>query len=77
MYESLSEQAKSTELDKLRRQGASFFKDFYPLIDREIMGKLLKSHYMDLAPTQRPQSLQTIHDRYQGDFDAYAIQLIC
>lgn len=70
--ESMSEQAKSAELDKLRRQGASFFKDYYPLIDQEIMAKLLKSYYMDLEPNQRPQSLQTIHDRYQGDFDAYA-----
>ncbi|MEM6804208.1 MAG: S46 family peptidase [Bacteroidota bacterium] len=72
MNPSLSEQEKSEEIDKLRRQGAGFFKDYYAPIDQEIMGKLLRSYYNDLGEKQRPQVLAKIHEEYKGDFDAYA-----
>lgn len=70
--ESMTAQAKSLEVDKLRRQGERFFKDYYAPIDQEIMGTLLESYYTDLEEKQRPQVLKKIHEQYKGDFDAYA-----
>lgn len=72
MNEAMGAEEKSAQLDKLRRQGAAFYKDFYAPIDQEIMGRLLSAYYNDLEKGQRPQIVETIHKQYDGDFSAYA-----
>ena len=60
------------ECDKLMKQSARFFKDYYAPIDHEIFPALLKAYSDDLAPEYQPQVLKDIRRKFHGDFEAYS-----
>lgn len=70
--ETQNEERHEEELEKLRRFGRKFFKEYQPHIDREIMGLLLEAYHNEFSEEEQPEIIPVIARQFNGDFQAYA-----
>lgn len=59
------------EIEGLKKQNTSFFKDYYKPIDQEVMIALLKLYDAHLDPAYKPDFFKTIHHKFKGDYKAF------
>ncbi|MEZ4828385.1 MAG: S46 family peptidase [Bacteroidia bacterium] len=72
IQETSNETRKEEEIEKLRRSGRKFFRDYDPEVDREIMGLILESYHNYFNADEAPALIPVIAERFGGDFQAYA-----
>lgn len=68
----IDEEAIKQEIESLKRQTNTFFKDYYLPIDEEVMTAMLKLYDENLTPPFKPEFFNTIHSKYANDYEAYA-----
>lgn len=57
--------------ESLKKKSASFYKNYHPPIDQQIMTKMLEEYGRHTSQLIQPDIFQTIHKKYKGDFEAY------
>ncbi|MEZ4772315.1 MAG: S46 family peptidase [Bacteroidia bacterium] len=72
ILETRNDERKEEEIEKLRRYGRKFFRDYNPDIDRETMGLILESYFKYFSEDELPALIPVINERFGGDFQAYA-----
>lgn len=72
---SIDKNAEPKEIDKaiksLQKQTASFFKDYYKPIDKEVMAELLRIYDENIITDYKPEFFNLIHSKYTGDYTTY------
>jgi len=63
------------ESDKLKSRMASFYKDYYEPIDREIASRLLEEYYVGLEGEHLPSEFTVIKKKYKNNFKKYVNHL--
>jgi len=71
----LPAQPDSTELAVAREQLASFYKDYDPRVDEEVMAVLLQNYRKQVDAKYLPACYKTIDQKFKGDTKAYAHDL--
>jgi len=66
-----NKEAINMEISKLKGQTARFFKDYYKLIDEEVMAAMLKLYDQNLNSEFKPEFFNIIHSKYKSDYKAY------
>ncbi len=59
------------EIEKLKKYSASFFKDYYKPIDKEVMAEMLKYYDQNIESDFKPEFFSEIHSKYNGDYAKY------
>lgn len=75
ILETRNEERKEEEIEKLRRYGRKFYRDYNPDMDRETMGLILESYQNYFTEDELPALIPVINERFEGDFQAYATYL--
>lgn len=60
------------ELESLKARAASFYPEFYPQIDREIMPQLLEGYYRNVPVPYQSAAFRALVSKFKGDFTALA-----
>ncbi|MDX2250634.1 MAG: S46 family peptidase [Bacteroidia bacterium] len=72
IQETRNEERKEEEIEKLRRFGRKFYREYNETIDRETMGLILEAYYKYFKEEDLPTLIPVINERFSGDFHAYA-----
>ena len=67
-----SEENVEAELNRLRKFGKGFFKNYNKTIDKDIMKLILKAYSTDIEDANKPEMIRAIEEQFNGDFDAYS-----
>ncbi|MCB0843378.1 MAG: S46 family peptidase [Bacteroidetes bacterium] len=59
------------ELERLRKFGDRFFKDYNQTIDRNIMTQILSAYSENIENEKKPEIITAIEQQFAGDFEAY------
>jgi hypothetical protein len=62
----------SVILDKLKRDASTFFKDYQPAIDREVMKEMMAEMKTNMSSNYLPMVFHEIEKEYGNDFSGYA-----
>ncbi|MEO0470142.1 MAG: S46 family peptidase, partial [Bacteroidota bacterium] len=74
--ENPTQEQMDEQVEKLRKYGKNFFKNYSAAIDEEITARMLKATSEALPADQQPQTvMRIVKERYQGDFAAFAKDL--
>ncbi len=60
------------EIEKLRKQNSTFFKDYYKPIDEEVMVSLLRLYDKNLSTEYKPEFFNTINNKFKGNYIDYS-----
>lgn len=63
------------DIEKLKSNTTTFFKDYNDETDRKIAAALLKLYYTDINKTQHADIFRDIEKKYAGDFEKYATDI--
>ena len=67
----IAEEDLNKEIEKLKKYSASFFKDYYKPIDKEVMAEMLKYYDQNIESDFKPEFFSEIHSKYNGDHAKY------
>lgn len=71
-FENLNDSTKKALINKLKKSGDSFYKNFYLPIDKEVFETVLPIYKENLNSKFHPKFFETITKKYKGDFTKYA-----
>ncbi|PLX11235.1 MAG: serine protease [Marinilabiliales bacterium] len=62
----------NAEVERLKNSTATFFKDYYKPIDKEVVGKMLMYYDQNIEDIYKPELFNKIHKKFDSDYKAYA-----
>ena len=76
ILDSGTQEQKNELIQKLKANATTFYKDFNPTTEQNLMAALFEYAYKNMDPQYYPDFLKDVYKKYKGDFNKYAQTLI-
>ena len=67
-----NQEAITAAVEKMKKSGERFYKDYYAGTDEKVMSAMLKLYFDDIAKHYHPSFFATISKKFKGDFAKFA-----
>ncbi len=62
----------NSAIEKMKKRGESFFKDYSPKTDEKVMAAMLKLYHDDISSEYYPEIYNTIEKKFKNNFNAFS-----